>query len=411
MIDPVACPHCGKELKALPHLLGQPVCCPACRATFTLAPAADVPKPRPVRPEPLPPDALTTTPGPGPAAVSGLPGYPGAHAEEVPPPLPRFRLRFQARVVRDPVRELSGIYDATLTDAGLRLQNDEQDVLLERGVPTRHEGDNRIVVRAGRDLELALARKGWAADRLAPDVAAFLNRELDRLNESAYRTPLYLCLLAFLPVGIPFVTGGGLVWGSLASVLILLCLALAAANSLSRGGRLLGLLVLTAFGYGTIFTFHPTLSWGRHEIDPSAWRPFAPAGAPFEVELPGEPRPVPAQAEGGRAFTVERPQEELTFSIAHHASEDLGQVAPQVLDLLEASLAVDSEGRKTRRLMVHGCPALEVEGHGTRESRSKQFWVRVVVVGATLVELRVVAPKRTRYETDVRRFLASFRPR
>jgi hypothetical protein len=124
---------------------------------------------------------------------------------------PLTTLKFRVVVKNDPHNELTGRIKGWLSTNGLQLEKHSQVFLIvPRGCNAEYLGGNRLAVVVGnRRVEFALCRLATYQNRLAQDVARYLNGDLATLPISKYALPLYLTGLVVLPLGIPLLTLGG----------------------------------------------------------------------------------------------------------------------------------------------------------------------------------------------------------
>jgi hypothetical protein len=291
----VACSSCRRSLKISRAHLGRTLRCPVCQATFTaqievaseesVAAGPPAPRPRPA-PPPLPKSAVSS----GPPPVGNVPA-----GHELAPVLPEDAIddreddapsaskppRFKIVIKKDPKKRLKGVYLATVTGQGLKLQQGKKEAFtIPIGTQARHDKGNVLSVALDdRRVDLAIFPFGLYAERLAGDVAAVLEGRRRRLNPAGYRIPWYLFVPAVLPLGIPIITLGGAIPAAVGVGLAGGCLAVAQRERWPVAARLGIMLGLVLAGYIALIGFL---------IAVNQFRPFSPA---VTVRLPVPPQP------------------------------------------------------------------------------------------------------------------------
>src|SRR5262245_10454362 len=162
---------------------------------------------------------------------------------------------FKAVVKNDPAKLLKGQVQCRLTPQGLRLQQGKKlDLLLPVGTAASDGEGGRFRVRVeGREVELAVASWALYPHRLARDVCAFLQGQRPPLARQEYAVPPCLYVPAVLPLGIPFLTQGGAIWGALGFGLAGGCLAIVRREQWPVAARLAAALGLVMLGYAILF--------------------------------------------------------------------------------------------------------------------------------------------------------------
>jgi hypothetical protein len=219
---------------------------------------------------------------------------------EAPPPRQPFPpVRFPARVVTDEAGKLRGTFRARWEPEGLSLrQAKTQAVLVPVGTPSRYPGLNRLSVELGRRrLELVVTGRRLYQQRLARDLAAYLNGDQPRPDPRGYVIPLYLFGTAVLPLGIPLLALGGLIPTAVGVGLAAVCLAIVRRESWPAWGRALASLGLSAASYLVlgvwlaVMVFLP--GWETAlRVAPSSRTPFTGEAPP---RAPDVPLPQPAE--------------------------------------------------------------------------------------------------------------------
>src|SRR5262249_42793428 len=174
-----------------------------------VAPPAPPPPPQQAAPAAAEPVTLTLVDEQETAPAEALMPQPAPAAVAAPvAPSAEFRPLFFPVLVRDPDRVLKGLWDAELTEAGLRLTRPRHSAGFAPGGkgPARHLGGPRLAVKFhGREVELELDKPRVDQARLARDVADYLNGARGPLDPGGYRVPRSLWLLPLATVGIPIV--------------------------------------------------------------------------------------------------------------------------------------------------------------------------------------------------------------
>jgi hypothetical protein len=202
-------------------------------------------------------------------------------------------LTFKARV-RDPRNRLKGTVPARLTPAGLELGKGASKVELPVGTSAKYRGGNQLTVaQEGEQLELSVFKLFHYQNRLARDVAEFLNGERASLRAKDYALAWYLLLPAILPLGIPILTLGGAIPAAVGFGLAAAACAVAGRETWPAGLRVAVSLLLGLVGYAgllalVVLTGFVSLPWfGR--IADSQWQEFTPPDRRFHILLPGQP--------------------------------------------------------------------------------------------------------------------------
>jgi WD40 repeat protein len=326
MPSTVSCPSCKQTLRIPDTALGKAIRCPKCQTAFRTNPGAAPPPsaavaaaPRPATVAPASPpaarqdpeDRIAASPGraspPAPPASGRAEEAEGLPDAAFPSPTSESRqkgLTFGVVIKKDPEKRLKGRYLGWLSGEGLHLQQGKKGpIVLPRG-EARYLGKNSLSVRHGdRRVELAVVKLAGYSNRLAEDVAAYLNGDMATLPVRSYALPWYLVTLVFLPAGIPFITLGGLVPGLLAGVAVGANLAIAQREKWPTALRAVLTLVVALLGYAGLAVFlwgvatHWT--WTRDTspgpqagVGPAAVNPpNNPAGNP--AVNPPKPREIP----------------------------------------------------------------------------------------------------------------------
>jgi hypothetical protein len=197
--------------------------------------------------------------------------------------------------VNDPSRLLKGNWQARLTPEGLKLRSGKKQVELPVGTPAEYLDGNRLALAyEHRRLKLTVGKPFHYQNRLARDVAAFLNGEKDDLRAADYHLPLYLLLPAVLPLGIPILTLGGGIPAVVGAVLAAGAAAVATRETWAPALRIAVALLFSVVGYAALLAvvvWPGLLPWpwsGR--IAASQWKEFTPPDKSFRLLLPGQPK-------------------------------------------------------------------------------------------------------------------------
>jgi hypothetical protein len=332
----LTCPGCQRPLRLPETRLGQTVRCPLCWEEFLAereqAQFVEEPPPGPAAGHADEP-ALPVLPATGPADDLPVPPAADAVSPIVPPGPRRARpVRFPAFLSKDPDRLLKGLWDAELTEDGLRLtrpRNPEVWVSVGHGT-AQYLGGNQLTVRVrGRDVTLTIIRDGTDQVRLAADVAAFLNNERDPLDPDAYRVRRALYAAALAPLGAPVLalalrvytrTGLGVAgWLCLGLGSALLALALLRRGAWSVRQRLIASAVPAALAFAAVGIAYAAGGTPPPPVEPGQWRTvtvrFADDTPPFQVRMPGTPQPaVEFYGWWGDLSVVNLPKNRLDFA-------------------------------------------------------------------------------------------------
>jgi hypothetical protein len=221
----VSCPKCRRSLRLPEAAEGRTIKCPACGEIFRPAPVS-APEEAITLPLAEAPQAIRPT---RPTAAANPVGRRPSPAEDedisVVEPIGEEisagvraasskGFSFIVAIQRDPRKQLKGRFQGQLTTAGLQLQQGKKEpILLPRGCGAEYLGGNRLSVTV-EDAAVVLTvsrRLAGYQNRLARDVAAYLNGDLAHLPIDNYSLPWYLTTLVLLPLAIPILTLGGLV--------------------------------------------------------------------------------------------------------------------------------------------------------------------------------------------------------
>jgi hypothetical protein len=167
----------------------------------------------------------------------------------MPAPLPSFAVTVK------PSRKHSvkGRYQAQLDRTGLRLSRNKDVLEIPVGTSASYlTGPSLVVEHEGADVELTVVKRGWYCEKLARDLADFLNGDGPLPVAQDYRLPWYFWALALLPAGIPIITLGGAIWAALGFGLVGLCLAIAGRERWPAPARVLVMVLASAAGYATL---------------------------------------------------------------------------------------------------------------------------------------------------------------
>lgn len=228
----VHCPHCQQALKVSEENLGRTVRCPKCQQTF----AAEAPA-----------EAMGIQEEP--ARSSWAPSRP----ERRESPAVHGKLSFQLRVMKDPEKQFRGVLQARLIPEGLRVKVKKEQVLIPIGTPARRSGTKITLDYEGRTIEMVLQGFNIYQKRLAEDLVAFLNGELDELHAEDYSLPWTLYIPVILPLGIPIVTLGGAIPAMVGFGIAAANFGIAQQEQWPLASRLLLMFLLFALGVAGIF--------------------------------------------------------------------------------------------------------------------------------------------------------------
>jgi len=213
----IRCEQCGQKMRFSAEKFGRHLKCPHCSYKFVLRSKEE-------------PD------------VPNSPEVASARALE-------FKVVFK----NDPKKVLKGVYQAMVTNDGLRLiKKNGNPVLIPFGTPANYLGGNRLTVTLDdRPVEVRISQFLIYQKRLAKDLVAFL-KSGKPLKRRGYAMERYLLVPVVLPLGIPLLTLGGALPGALGFGLAGGCYALMQKEEWSIITRMLLGLGLAGLGYGTL---------------------------------------------------------------------------------------------------------------------------------------------------------------
>lgn len=231
----LSCPQCQRRLQIPEVHLGKRARCRTCGAVFVTATDA----------------VASATPVSGPGKKPR-----GDEAGDVTPRPPSPRATVQVKVVRDPYRLLRGVYRGEFASDGLQLRRGKEEVIrIPVGTSAEARGGNRVsAILDGREVTLAVSGMGLYSERLARDVALFLEGGRGVPDLADYALPRALMAVALLPAGILLIALaggaiGGALGGALAGGLIGANLAIIRKEAWPRAARVAACLGVGASGY------------------------------------------------------------------------------------------------------------------------------------------------------------------
>jgi hypothetical protein len=201
-------------------------------------------------------------------------------------PMPTPPLIFAVKVKPSRKHSLQGRYQARLDRKGLQLSRKKDVIDIPVGSSASYvSGPALQVEHNGADVKLTIAKPGWYCERLAGDLADFLNGDGPLPRARDYQLPWYFWALAMLPAGIPILTIGSAIWAALGFGLVALCLAIATRERWPVPVRVLGMVLAGGAGYAILLAVVLFLHGGKPAVGgllpgnaPVAGNP--PAGAP-----------------------------------------------------------------------------------------------------------------------------------
>jgi hypothetical protein len=428
------CPTCRRPLRLPEEALGQLVQCPLCFDDFIADPAAA--KVVAAAPAPAPPPAQAA-----PAVVETAPVTLVDEAETAPAealvPEPAavvtvspvdFRPLFFPVLVRDPDRVLKGLWDAELTETGLRLtrpRHSAEFIPVGKG-SARHLRANRLAVNVhGREVVLELDKPRVDQARLARDVAAYLNGERGPLDPGGYRVPKWLWLLPLAPLGLPIVgiardllldgVGGVFLWLLIWAVTAVVALILTRRSTWTVRQRLTGGSVTAGAGYLFLLLMALFGPSGPRRIPSNEWAYVPTGGGGWQALMPVS-RTVSAMPRAdlfglqGDFYSVYRPREDLTFvagPVANVGGGDDFEVFKQARSRLQTWIVGPPTGDVSIR-HPSGAPGRELVFRKVRSvSVEGALVLRFYLIGGRLYVLAVHGPKASPDHPDVKKFLDS----
>jgi WD40 repeat protein len=407
MTQAVFCPACHKPLRLQQNLLGKRVRCPSCRAAFVLeaAPESDDLDALPVEPEKQP--AARSTPRLQPTGQTGGRNAARPRQDRSEPP-PAFTV-----IIKDPDGVWRGRFAARLTGNGLRLTQKETSLTLPIGSSARYVSGNVLEVSC-EDRAVRLSVKKWFSyqNRLARDLAAYLERRAAMPRAADYALPWYFYLPIALPIGIPLITVGGALPSALGFGLAGTNFAIVQRERLATAVRLTASVALTICGYAALALF----LWlaGKGSSTDANWMTFSPNDGSFSVLLPGQAKvsTETQQAPVGPITTVTHMVDlkHSAYIVSYSIIPAAGLATPleTQLDAVRDRMLASKKGRLLHedRITFHGHPGRELSleminprGGGV---------VRFFRVGDRLYQLLVMGTNITSDSPQARKFLESF---
>jgi WD40 repeat protein len=184
-------------------------------------------------------------------------------------------LKFQIVIKNDPEKALKGTYQAHAGPAGLVLDKGKEQVVIPIGTRVRSLKGNLLTIEfEGRRVEVQVGRLGWYVNRLARDIADFLEGKLPHLNPRGYALEWYLFAAAVLPAGIPLITLGGAIPAAVGFGLVGAGLAIAQMEKAAKALRLTSILGISALAYTTLIVYLALVVWKEDPAGQNA--PLAP---------------------------------------------------------------------------------------------------------------------------------------
>ena len=432
----ITCAGCRRSLRVPEGQVGQTIRCPLCIETFVAE--ADPNQPPPAQKSPprklvvatLADDTVVAT-----AEPDAVPSNEPLADAPTRPTKPFKTVPFGVVFLHDPDRLLRGRVEAELTLDGLRVRLRSRHALWVPVLgphPARYLGGNRLAVFLdGREVTVALVKERTDLNRLARDVADFLNGRRAAIKGRAYALPWKLTLMPWLALAVPFLAiwlrvlggihgGGRFLWFLVAGVAVLCGIKFMRRESLSTGRRVAVagmaagccfLLLAGAFGYRLL---HP------NTVPSEAWRQFAPPGQGCRLLMPGVPQQSLQQVANVlntvvHTVMVNEPEKTFSLSIGTVERNPMVQGDRDLLEAcrrdLEREVLGYRYGKSEVVVLKSGEVGVQVEmtltGYIARGHRGTQI-SRLFLSGDQLYVLSVSGEDVDTDDPDVKKFFGSF---
>ena len=163
---------------------------------------------------------------------------------------------FNVKVISGSPSLPAGQYRAEVNADGLQLARRRETVLdIPVGTPAKYREKNRLALKLeDGPVELKVSKLGSYHNRLAKDVAAFLNRQCKTPVLSRYTLPWYFWVISALPLGIPVMLLGGAIPGAIGGGFAAGCFAVCQNEDWPDWVRALIALALVALAYVVAFS-------------------------------------------------------------------------------------------------------------------------------------------------------------
>ncbi len=442
----ITCAGCRRTLRVPGDQIGQTVRCPLCIESFVAE--ADPNQPPPLAEKATPRKRVVVAELAHDASedvvVATLESDAAPAAEpqtDLPtrPTKPFKTVSFGLLFFHDPDRLLRGRVEAELTLDGLRVRLRSRHALYVPVLgphPARYLGGNRLAVFLdGREVTVALVKARTDLNRLARDVAAFLNGRRAEVNGRAYALPWKLTLLPWLALAVPFLAiwlrvlggvhgGGRFLWFLVAGIAVLCGIKYMRRESLSTGrraavaGMAVGccfLLLASAFAYRLL---HP------NTVPSQAWRPFDPPGQRCRILMPGVPMQGVHVVAGINntvihTITVYEVEKTFTLGIGSLGPLDRNQVGgwgeggrmEKCRHALEREVLGYRSGKSQTVVLKSGEVGVQLEmaltGYNGRGQHGTQI-SQLFIAGDQLFTLSVIGEDVDADDPDVKKFFGSF---
>lgn len=163
-------------------------------------------------------------------------------------------------VKSDPKGQAKGRFTCEVKEKGLVLkQGKKQKIVIPRGTPAKYESKNKFRVKLDtHQLEITVAKFGSYQNRLAEDLAGYVNGKRSAPDLSDYGIEWYFYALSFLPFGIPIITLGGAIPGAIGGGLFGACIGVAQQESWPKPARLATMIGINVVAYALLFVLLAT---------------------------------------------------------------------------------------------------------------------------------------------------------
>jgi hypothetical protein len=322
-----------------------------------------------------------------------------------------------AVALNDPDGVWKGRFQAQLSNQGLELFQEGNVLLLPVGSPARHLRRNVLTVTCGgREVKLTVTKLLSYQNRLAHDLAEYLNGDRPLPRAADYALTWYFYVPVALPVGIPVLTLGGALPAAIGFGLAGANFAIVQRETWPKAARL-AVTLSTALGAYLILAVLLWFGWGwGGGIADSAWQPFSPADGRFNVLLPGQntvqttTQQTPAGAVTTVLHLVDLKQSAYGVGYSNIPPAALAQLAPEAhLDAVRDAMVQSRKGKllNEQKISLDSHPGREF-AMVTGDPKGSGV-VRIYRVGDQLYQLLVLGRNISPTSPDVRKFLESFK--
>jgi len=164
-------------------------------------------------------------------------------------------MAFKVKVISGSPSLPKGQYRAEMEGDCLHLSKRKVPALdIPSGTPAKYREKNRLAIKlADGPIELAVSKLGSYQNRLARDLASFLNGQRETPVVSQYSLPWYFWLISAVPLGIPIICLGGAILGGIGAGFAYGCFAIAQNEEWPGWVRVVVALSLVMLAYALFF--------------------------------------------------------------------------------------------------------------------------------------------------------------